>query len=78
MKRIWFESLSARLDLVDETILDGKDKEGELIERSGCHQDWLTILTTLVVAFLAGLFALSRMGGCSDFFGIAPLIFGLF
>lgn len=58
-----FEKLSARLDLVNEklgsisgrlermeTILDGKDKEAELIARVGRHQTWLTISTTLVVA----------------------------
>lgn len=69
-----FEKLSARLDLMDEnlgaisgrlerieTILDDQDKEGGLIMRVGRHQTWLTILTTLVVALLLGLFALSRM-----------------
>lgn len=32
------EATSRYLERI-ETILDGKDKEGELIERSGCHQD---------------------------------------
>lgn len=30
MKRDLVQNLSARLDLVDETILDGKDKEGRI------------------------------------------------
>lgn len=67
-----FEKLSTRLDLVNEklgaisgrlermeTILDGKDKESELIARVGRHQTWLTISTTLVVALF--FFVLLRM-----------------